>query len=614
MTDYERPAYDPTTETTSTEVPATPIATTPLAPSGTPAGAGPRRNRVRWLAAAGIVALIVGVTAIATLTLTGSTPTSTVAGYVPGDSVAYGEVRLDLPGDQRQEVGEFLSKFPGFADQAALETKLDEVLDRLLSESTGGKQTYSRDIKPWFDGEFAFSMAPPTGVAATNAATDTPRAVVLLSIKDEALARTWFTNALAEMGVTTVTESYEGVELLTFTNPEEVSGRAAFAIVDAKVAIVGDITSVKAAIDTGGGSPFAQDDSFETAKAAFEGDDIGFVFVDLRTLMDTALEMTESLASVPPLSGTLTALVPEWSAFRLRVEGDGLVMDGAMPDVEAAPGPSENHPNGVAAYAPPTTLAIAAGNDLGATLTETLALYRSDPAMAEAFKGIDESAALLGGLEKSVGWMGDTGLVIARDGDSVEGGIISIPADAAAGAQLLTTLRTFATFAGGQAGITVREEEHAGTTITIIDLGSAEDLAALAAGLGGVPVPDDATSALPEGNIEIAYAATDGVVTLGSSPDFVKHVLDAGAGQSLADDARYAGLVGRVGSSHTGVSFFDITAVRSLLESHLSEATADERAEYEESIKPFLTPFDAFVAAGVIEDGLNENHALITVK
>ena len=88
MTDYERPAYDPTTETTSTEVPATPIPTTPLAPSGTPAGAGPRRNRVRWLAAAGIVALIVGVTAIATLTLTGSTPTSTVSWYVPGDSVA----------------------------------------------------------------------------------------------------------------------------------------------------------------------------------------------------------------------------------------------------------------------------------------------------------------------------------------------------------------------------------------------------------------------------------------------------------------------------------------------------------------------------------------------
>ena len=91
-------------------------------------------------------------------------------------------------------------------------------------------------------------------------------------------------------------------------------------------------------------------------------------------------------------------------------------------------------------------------------------------------------------------------------------------------------------------------------------------------------------------------------------------MLDAGAGQSLADDARYSGLVGRVGASHTGVSFLDITAVRGLVESHLSEATPEERAEYEESIKPFLTPFDAFIAAGVVENSLDEQHALITVK
>ena len=617
MTDFDRPVHDPATDaddTTWTETPATPVATTPLGTGATTPTTAPRRNRVRWLAAGAIVALIVGVTIEATLMLTGSSPTSTVAGYVPADSVAYGELRLDLPGDQRQEVGEFLSKFPGFADQAALETKLDEVLDRLLSESTDGKQTYSRDIKPWFDGQLAFSMAPPSQVAATNAATDTPRAVVLLSVKDEALARAWFTGALADMGVTTVSETYEGVELLTFTNPKEASGRAAFALVDGKVAIVGDITSVKAAIDTGGTSPFAQDEAFEAAKAAFEGDDLGFVFVDLRALMDAALEMTGSLASAPPISDTVTALLPEWSAFRLRVEGDALVMDGAMPDVEAAPGPSENHANGVAAYAPPSTLALAAGNDLGATLTETIDLYRSDPALAEAFKDIDDTAALLGGLEASVGWMGDTGVVIARDGDSVEGGIVSIPADAAAGAQLLTTVRSFATLAGGQAGITVREEEHAGTTITIIDLGSVEDLAALAAGMGGVEVPDDATSALPEGNIEISYAATDGVVVIGSSPDFVKHVLDAGAGQSLADDARYSQVVDRVGADHTSVSFVDIAALRALLEVHIADETPAERAEYEESIKPFLEPFDAFAAAQVAGDDLDEQHAVITVK
>ena len=47
-----------------------------------------------------------------------SSSTSTVLGYVPANTIVYGEVRLDLPGDQRRAVGEFLSKFPGFADQA----------------------------------------------------------------------------------------------------------------------------------------------------------------------------------------------------------------------------------------------------------------------------------------------------------------------------------------------------------------------------------------------------------------------------------------------------------------------------------------------------------------
>jgi hypothetical protein len=241
-------------------------------------------------------------------------------------------------------------------------------------------------------------------------------------------------------------------------------------------------------------------------------------------------------------------------------------------------------------------------------------LYRKDPAMAEVLEGVDQAAGILGGLQAGVGWMGDTGIVVAENGDSVEGGIISIPADAAAGRQLLTTLRSFATLAGGQYGMDVREEQYVGTTVTIIDLGSAGDLAAMAGLLGGVAIPDDVTSDLPGDNVEIAYASPDGLVVIGSSPDFVKHVLDAGAGQSLADDARYSGLVDRVGAEHTGVSFVDIAAVRGLLEGHLTEATPAERAEYEESIKPFLTPFDAFIGASVVGGDLDQQHAILTVK
>jgi hypothetical protein len=161
-------------------------------------------------------------------------------------------------------------------------------------------------------------------------------------------------------------------------------------------------------------------------------------------------------------------------------------------------------------------------------------------------------------------------------------------------------------------GFELREEPYAGTTITIVDLGSAADLAGMAGGMGGVPIPTE-PGVLPEGNVELAYAATDGVVVIGSSPDFVKHVLDAGAGSSLADDARYQGLVGRVGAEHTGITFVDVAAIRGLVEGLLTDASPEERAEYEESIKPFLTPFDALVAAGQTGEDLERQHLIVTV-
>jgi hypothetical protein len=603
MTDFERPNPGPTAgpSTAHDDTAATPVATAPIGSRG--------GGRARWAAAAGLLALVIGVTGIAALSLTGASPAADVLGYVPDDSVMYGEVRLDLPGDQRQEVGEFLAKFPGFADQAALDTKLDEVLDRLLSDATEGEQTFSRDVKPWFDGELAFSMGPlpaDAGEASTLAAPG--RMLALIAIKDEALARAWFDDVLAD-ATTTSTETYAGSEIRVYDGP---NGGAAFAVVGGKVAVAGDLTSVKASIDTQGASGLAADEAFKAALAATDGDHIGFFFMDTRAIVDAAMALAEDAGHGAPMNDALLALVPDWTAGRLRVEGDALVMDSLAPHVDATPGPDSNRANGVAAYAPASTILLAAGNDAGASALEAIALYRQDPTLAEMFTEVDQAAGVLGGLDAALGWMGDTGVVVARAGDGVEGGLVSVPADAEAAERLLTTVRSFIGLAGGQMGFELREEPYAGTTITIVDLGSAADLAGMAGGMGGVPIPTE-PGMLPEGNVELAYAATDGVVVIGSSPDFVKHVLDAGAGSSLADDARYQGLVGRVGAEHTGITFVDVAAIRGLVEGLLTDASPEERAEYEESIKPFLTPFDALVAAGQTGEDLERQHLIVTV-
>ncbi|MEO5884632.1 MAG: DUF3352 domain-containing protein [Candidatus Limnocylindrales bacterium] len=614
MTEPLRPDHDPALDTTDTTMTA--VATSPVAP---PSPVNPRpRSRARWFAALGVIALVVVGSAAAALVLTGVSPAATVTGYVPANSVMYGEVRLDLPGDQRAKIGEFLAKFPGFADQAALDTKLNEVLDRLVSEGTDGEQAYTKDIKPWFDGEIAFAVGPlPQSQAIDDPviAAAATRALLLVSIKDETLARTWFNDAMAKANVTGATETYGATEITVFTEPSMPNVQAAFALVGGKVAIAGDLASVKAAVDTKGEGAFGADTDVAAATAAADGDHIGFMFIDLRSVLDSAMALSGAVASTPPISDAMLALVPDWASFRLRVEGDALVMDSASPNVKDAPGPDENGVNGVAAWAPADTLMLAAANDYGATLLETVALYRADPALTEVFKTIDEGAGVVGGLDAALGWMGDSGIVITQGADAPEGGIVAIPTDASKARQLLTTLRSFATLGGGQAGITVRDEDYNGTAITIIDLGSLQDLAGMAAAMGGGALPmDPSMMSLPTGNVEIAYAATDGVVVIGSGPAFVKSVLDAGAGASLADDARYQGLAKRVGAEHTAVTFVDIAAIRGLLEGHLAEVPAADRAEYDESVKPFLVPFDAFIAATVADGDLDAAHAVVTVK
>jgi hypothetical protein len=373
---------------------------------------------------------------------------------------------------------------------------------------------------------------------------------------------------------------------------------------------------VKGAVDTKGSSSLAKGDAVTAAQAALTGDDLGFMFLDVKSLFEATTELagsvTEAGGSVPPIPDSLSRLLPDWTAMRMRVEGDAVRLDAVTQHKDGTPGPDQNRTNGVAAFAPPSTIALASGNDYGATLLEWVELYRDEPSLKDAFTQIDQAAGMLGGLDALLGWMGDTGIVVARDGDTLEGGLVSIPADAAGGRQLLTTVRSFIQLSGGQgSGITVTDETYNGETITVVDLGDLRGLAGMAGAMGGVPVEP---SGLPNAEVKLAYVANEKVIAIGSSPDFIKHVLDAGAGASLADESRFTGLVGRVDAQHTGVTFIDLTAIRGLVEASMADAPADKKAEYEESVKPFLTPFDALVATGSVGGSNDQMRTLITVK
>ena len=578
------PATDP--------VPTAPVSTTPAVRPG--------RSRVRWLAAAVITLLVVGTAAGATLMLTADAGDPAVLAWAPANSILYAEARLDLPGDQKAELAKVMTAFPGFDDQAAFPVKLNEALDVLLGKASEGKMSYQADIEPWFGGQVGVSIgAIPTSGEASDA-----RGLVLVSVKDAAKAGAWASKVLADAGVTTATEMYAGVTITTITGPpgrEVGAGMEAAWATFGPVLGLGDLASVKAAIDTKGSAGLPTVAQFRTAQAALPGDQLAFAYVDAAAILESSESLTgaaaEAMPSMPAFMGQLQ--VP-WGAAAVRAEGGAFVVDTAIPHMTAL-GAAKNSESRLPALLPPTTVALVEGHDVGETLQKAKELFAGDPAMAEGIKQVEDALALVGGYGAIVDWMGEVGLAITVDGDSIGGGLVVTPLDAAAPERLFTQLRGFIALAGGFAGLTVTEESHAGATIVVIDLGDLGDLAGEATD-GAIEAP---------ANLKIAYTVTDDVVVLGYGTDFVKAVLDARTGDSLAKSERFASALKLVDKAHGSLIWLDLAATRGLVESQIP---ADEKGAYQTEIKPYLDAFDSVIGVNIPGETIDRSTLILRVS
>ena len=597
------------------------VAWAPAVPVKAPASQGSGRGRrIRWAAALAVVVLILGASAAVAALITNAATQATVLGYVPKDSVAYVEARLDLPGDQRRSVGEFLSHFPGFADQAALDSKLDEALDQVIHDATNGSQSYTADIKPWFGGEVAFSVGPlpPAsslgGSDSSSAIARQFRALALLSVTDPVKAQAYLDGLSAKTGEETTKQTYNGVQLTIYQQKDGPS--LAYAVIGGKVAALGDLASVKAAVDSNGSSGFASEPGPKAALDAAAKDHVGFVYVALRPLLDWSTGLSKAVsgatgatgAAIPePVSDTLLKTLPEWGAYWLRFENDALVLEAAAPKPEISFASTDSHASTLAKHIPSSALVMAETNSLGATLGNVLDLYKGDAQFKPLVDQLDQALNVVGGRDAALGWIGDTAIVLNDTGNTPEGGLLIAPTDPEKAKSLLTSLGTLIGLGGAQNGITVKTEDHNGTTITIIDIADVQKLTGSGAGGGMQSLP------LPSNNVQIAYAVTNDVVVLGSGSGFVEHVLDTTDATSLASDAQYKDLAGRVGAG-TAQTFVDITGIRTLIEKLAPAGTSADRQKYETDIKPFLEPFDAMMASGTFTNDLGRSTVIITVK
>jgi hypothetical protein len=568
---------------------------------------GPARGRsgTRWLLAlVGVIVVAVGTGLIVGLVGARPTPSSAI-GWMPATTTSYTEVRLDLPGDQRQKLAAFLAAFPGFKDQSAIEPKLNDVLDRIVRAASDDKQTWTTDIQPWFGGQLAVGMGGPgdlTGMASMTGMAGGEGTIAVASITDKAKAIDWLTRTTSSSATPLVRSTYGSAELFT-VGSGAIQG--AVAVTD-KAMIAGLAPAVKAAVDANGAGTLAQNVEMKAALATIDKDYVVAAIVRTRAQIDDMVGAMGSAAADPLASSqideTLLAMIPDWTAMTGRFENDAFVTTTAGPawaiGVESA-----NRASQVVDHLPPTTLAYFEAHDIGPVLKVLVDKFRALPETKPAFDQADQVLSLLGGFDAVVSWWGDAAFAVAPAADgTIGGGLIVKPRDAAAADRLFNTLGGFLALGGSSAGVTTRTEDHNGTKITIVDV----------SGVGGVFEPQG----LPAGyKAEIAWATNADITVVGYGAAFVKAVLDAGSGSSLADDARYKALISRVGADNISSSYIDINGIRALVEP-LAQQGADtaEWSSYVTEIQPYLEHLDALIQAVRKDQGLDLGNGALTVR
>ena len=558
-----------------------------------------RSNVVRWAIALIGVALVLGVTAAVFALTAGRPNVSTAVGYMPDNVVQYAEYRLDLPGDQRQKLAEFLSVFPGFKDQSTFDAKLDETFDKVVAAVSKNEQTYTADIKPWFDGIVAMGSAPPAvggnGAGMTMfGANGEP--LIVVTIKDKAKATDW----IAGLGEKDLTRGeYSGAVLFTGT-ARDVGPTFAIAVTD-KVILAGTDAAVKKAVDSNGNGKLADDDQFKAAFRQVTDDYAAFTFMDYQAYVSTYLDILKNRApevlNSTAVDEELASLVPGWLGSVTRFESDSLVTSGTFPAVDIG-FDGKNRKSSLLGWAPPGTIAYGEVHDTGAAINALLERLRKLPEVKQALDQVDATTGI--GLDGIFGWWGDAATMVSEDASGhYGGGLVIIPTDAAKAKAAAASLRSLLAIAGGQTGLKLTDVQHGDATITVVNFAGA---------LGhGESLPAGYTP-------DFAFTVTDQVVVLGYDQKFVESVLDAGPGPSLADDVRVQDAVKRVGEENLGFTYVDVRHARELVEELVkAETTSQKWAEYTKEYQPFFLPFDA-MAASVREDGdLNRVQSVVTV-
>jgi hypothetical protein len=523
-----------------------------------PVVVSPRARRLRWGIAGAVVLAVTIVTAGGVFVLSGAAGTrSLTAGVAPKNTVAFLEIRTDLPGDQHARLASFLSHFPGFQDRAQFDYALDNVLNLLTGEVSPDLR-YTSAFKPWMEGEVS--------IAAIDAGTllnlVDPAAVAIFALKDRAAAQAWIAGELTRIGVKAASQDYAGTTFYT-TGAAVVGGAYAFTDQDL---LLGTVAGVKAALDTRTNGSLADNVNYQAAMKSLSGDSLARFYLDPRTMVTQLMSSGSSVmgmlqamsgSTAAPL-GMSSANMPAWVAGSVRAELDQVVVNMVMPRTGSAGG--GKHASRLASVLPGSTVGAVEVHGAGKIVTDGLATLASGlPAgsAADSLRSVRDVLARFGGVD----WLGDGVAAVIKDGSRYDGGVVVEAPDVSTASTKVALITAAAALAGGSLSISSRAEAYKGVSIAVFSVPYG----------AGTP-------------IEIALAAKGNVIVAGYTDAFVKAVIDTTPGTSLASQPDYSAVMAAAGASSDQSMYVNIPA----LEDQIGLALMPSSSRWKTDYKPYF--------------------------
>ena len=287
---------------------------------------------------------------------------------------------------------------------------------------------------------------------------------------------------------------------------------------------LGDIDSVKARSTPTARPGLATDEQFKAASATLTGDRLAFAYVDNAALRTATQDLVGAVASdAPTLPTVFDKWMAPWTAVAVRAKDSAFLVESRSPHVDGAPAREEQRVQAPVARpglrpSPSPRATMWASRSPGSRSSRLRPAVRRRP---QAGRG----HARAGRRPRRDHRLDGRGRVaVTADGDLDRRRRRRDPDRRRAAAdRLFDQLKAFIQLAGGSQGL----KRHRGGLRRHDDHDPRPGRPRRHARRVGGP------ARLRPGDLQIAYAVTDEVVALGT-PDFVKGVLDARSGASLA--------------------------------------------------------------------------------